>query len=129
MFEKSKASRAPMSDRSSCALSRASRSSRRRSQSTRASQSTALVPVVPVFFMIVALWFPGLLLASDEDHAAFDGDDLTGDVVGVGPGEEDARRHDIGRVGGSAEQDAARHGVETALALADLVELLVELGP
>src|SRR5215203_5533386 len=126
MLEKSKASTAPMSERSSSALSLASRSSRRRSKSTRASQSTALVPVVPVVFMsrLSRSWQHPV---SDEDHAAFDGDDLTGDVVRIGRGEEHAGRHDVVRVCGTAEQDAARHGVEAVLSFADLLELAVEL--
>ena len=51
MLEKSNASSAPSSERSSSALSRRAGRQRSRSKSTRASQSTAFVPVVPVFFI------------------------------------------------------------------------------
>ncbi len=49
IFEKSKASRAPISDFSSSARSFCTRSRRSRSWSTRVSQSTAVVPWVAVF--------------------------------------------------------------------------------
>ena len=48
MFEKSKVSSAPSSERSSSSLSRCSRSTRNLSRSTRCSQSTALGPNVRI---------------------------------------------------------------------------------
>src|ERR1700742_5348184 len=53
MLAKSKLSRAPRSDRSSWARSRASRSARSRARSTRSSQSTAFGPKVAMAIAIV----------------------------------------------------------------------------
>src|SRR3954453_23548976 len=114
MFEKSNPCSAPSSEPPSSALSRASRSSRRRSNRMRSSESTAFVPNVAVLRIARAFLGVGRAVrrGSDENHSAFDWDDLTGDVVRVRSGEEERRRHDVGRLSGAAEQDARGHGVE-----------------
>src|SRR4051812_37625360 len=130
MLAKSNASNAPRSERSSSAFSRASRSSRRRSNWMRSSQSTAFVPNVAVVSMSAAFSRGrGGRSWADHDHSAFGGDDLAGDVVRVGRGQEQRGRHDVLGLRGAAQQDAGRHRVEAGVPGSDALQVRVELGP
>src|SRR5579875_556948 len=99
MLAKSKLSRAPRSDRSSWARSRASRSARSRARSTRSSQSTAFGPKV------------GMAIVSVPSRFGWRATDVAGRATGTARRATEVQRPDLRMVehfaAGTGEPDPA----------------------